>query len=267
MTLLGKILVVVNVGLSFLMLSFAFAMFTNRVDFTAKPVKGDKPAGVLAARVERVKSASESVDLANARWREALRGGGADKRPIREGLLAWDKRRVEDRAWYDEELKKVISGPGPDGKGDKVVVKRVATGKDGLPIPDDKNFGRPTLVDAERRKGEMDPRGEPLFCYDWYVRELGDLTVKIQAAQAEYKKAVEEETALTEEIIGTKMAKGLRRRIIDEQEKIQLIDEELKDVAGRQTNALVETELLLARRSQLERRIDELKRAAQEVKD
>jgi len=113
----------------------------------------------------------------------------------------------------------------------------------------------------------MDPHGEPLYCYDWYVRELGDLTLKIQAAQADYKKAVEEETALTEEAIETPKSKGLRRRIIDEQQKIALIDEELKDVAGRQTNALVETELLLSRKAQLERRIDELNRAAQEVKD
>jgi len=269
MTLLGKVLVLLNVGLSFLMLSWAFAIFTNRIDFSNKQAKGEKPAGVLLERADRVKKSTEGVDLANTRWREALKGNdGTDKRPVRDGLLAWEKRRIDDQKWYKVQLKVAVSGPaGPDGKGDKAIVKRLAATKDGYPIPDDKNFNRPSLIDAERRKLEMDPRGEPLYCYDWYVRELGDLTLKIQAAQADYKKAVEEETALTEEAIETPKSKGLRRRIIDEQQKIALIDEELKDVAGRQTNALVETELLLSRKAQLERRIYELNRAAQEVKD
>ena len=64
---------------------------------------------------------------------------------------------------------------GPDGKGEKVVIKRVAI-KDGRPVPDPANSNRPTLVDAERRKTAEEPRGEPLYCYDWYVKELARLT-------------------------------------------------------------------------------------------
>ena len=74
-----------------------------------------------------------------------------------------------------------------------------------------------------------------------------------------YQDLIAQESELTKQVIGPK---GLRQRIMDEQVKKGRVEEELKDVAGRQKlNALVETELLLARRDQLERRIEELKKA------
>jgi hypothetical protein len=254
MTLLGKILVFINVALSFLMLAWAAALYTNRIDWSNNPAKGDQPAGLLKAREDRVKDANASVNLANTRWREALRGNEKDKRPGHEGLLAWEKRRADDRVWYEEVVK--AAGSGPDGKGEKVGIKRVAI-KDGRPIPDPANSNRPMLVDAERRKIAEEPRGEPLYCYDWYVKELARLTTEIQNAEVEQQKLAKEEETLTEQVIGPK---GLRQQIVDEQIKLARVIEELKDVEDRQTNSRVDTELLLQRRAQLERRIEELKK-------
>jgi hypothetical protein len=268
MTLLGKILVLANVALSFLMLSWALALFINRIDWTANKGKPpDQPAGQLVERQDRVKRSNDVLDLSNGRWREALWGNdGKDKRPIRDGLPAWEKRRVDDREWYALQLKAALTGPA--GMGEKAVIKRVALTKEGQPVLDGANANRPTMVDAERRKDANDPKGEPLYCYNYYVAQLAKSTQDLEAAQLEYQKAVKTETELTEEAIGTKdKPKGLRQRIVDEQEKLKRINEELKDVSDRQTNSTVDTELLLARRVQLEGRVAELKKAAQSGKE
>ncbi len=264
MTQLGKILVFVTVALSLLMFGWALALFTNRIDWTANKGQAGQPAGRLAERQDRDKEARAALEVANLRWHDALVGNdGRDKRPVRDGLLAWEKRRADDRVWYAAQLKEARTG---DGMGGKVPIKRVSLTKEGQPIPDAANFGRPTMVPAERRKDDKGQGGGPLYCHDYYIRQLGELTQRIQAAQAEYQQAVNEAATLTDELIDKKDgSKGLRHRIVDEEEKIKRINEELKDVADRRTNSMVETELLLARRAQLERRVDELKKAAQET--
>jgi hypothetical protein len=90
---------------------------------------------------------------------------------------------------------------------------------------------------------------------------MAKLSNDIVAVQGKYQAAVQEDIRLTDQVIGPK---GLRQQISDEQEKIARIEDELKDVKSRQTNSRVETELLLSRRAQLQRRINELHRTAAE---
>src|SRR5437660_403008 len=54
MSLLGKILVFVNLGLSFLMAGWALSVYVNRIDFSNAPAKGDQPAGEMLGRKARV---------------------------------------------------------------------------------------------------------------------------------------------------------------------------------------------------------------------
>jgi hypothetical protein len=262
MTLLGKILVFLTVVLSFVMLAWAIALYTHHIDWSDAKATADRPAGELVARKARVTEANASVNLANARWREAMNGNdGKDNRPIHAGLLQWEKRRDGDRAWYAALLK--AADVGPDGNGDKVIIKRIAT-KDGQPLPDPANPTLPALlVDAERRKTQEEPKGEPLYCFKWYEKELGRLAGEIAKNQAEQQRLAKEEEALTEQAIGPK---GLRQRIWDEEGKLARVAEELKDVESRKTNSLVDTELLVRRRAQLERRVGELEKATK-VKD
>jgi hypothetical protein len=258
MTLLAKILVFVTLVLSLLMFTWALALYTNRIDWSARAPKADQAAGALQVRQKRLDEVEQPrLALAATRWRESLKGnGGRDNRPVSQGLLAWEQRRVADRKWYGEELQAARSGAGGNADN-KAPIKRVAT-KDGQLILD--AGGRPTLADAERRKDDKDPRPQPLYSYDYYVRELADRTQKIQDAQAKYQAKVKEAENLTAEAIGPK---GLRQRIVDEEIKIGLLDEELKDVIDRQTNSQVDTDLLLARRRQLELRKAELEKARQ----
>jgi hypothetical protein len=247
MTLLGKILVFINLLLSVLMLSVAFAIYTNHIDFSAAAPKGDKPAGLLKQRQDRVKAANDALNLAGDRWRDSLNGPPS--------LPAWEKRLADDRVWYAAQLEETQSGP--EGKLN-APIKAVKTGPDGLPIPDPANGGRPTMVGAERRRSDKpDEAPKPLFCRKWYEQEMGRLSLAIDQEQTNYQEQVKLAADLTQQAIGPK---GLRQRIIDEQTKLARITEEMKDVTGREKNADVEAELLQSRHDQLERRVDELKK-------
>src|SRR5438128_363062 len=105
MTLFGKILVYLNVLFSFLMLSWAAALYTNRINWTATGAKDGKPEGVLVGRQKRVNESHASLKVSEGRWNEAVKGFPGDRtRAKREGLLDWDKRRLDDQAWYTVEL-------------------------------------------------------------------------------------------------------------------------------------------------------------------
>jgi hypothetical protein len=243
MTLLGKILVLVNVLFSFVLFSWALAVYTNRIDWSANPPKEGKPAGVLKGRQDLVKAHYDALNLADARWRAARNGPDA--------LLAQEKRRVDDSAWYAVELRSLRDGPGGNVKA---AVSWVKT-KDGQPALD--AAGRPTLEPAARRKLKPEDAPQALFSERYYNDMLAQLTQQIEAEQVRYQDLVKQDTELSEKAIGPK---GLRQRIIDEQGKSARMDDELKDVAGRRTNNLVDAELLQSRRDQLERRVEELKK-------
>jgi hypothetical protein len=244
MTMLGKVLVFITVLLSFLMFSWALALYTNRIDWSATPAKGSQPEGMLVGRKKRVEAAYAALNLADARWREV--------NSPKDGLAAWDKRRIDDRAWYAVELKALTDGPG----GNLLAPVSAVQIKDGVPVLD--AAGRPALAPAARRKAKPEDPNQPLYCSRYYDEKMADATRQIDAQQTVYQQLIKQESDLTEKAIGPK---GLRQQIIDEQAKNARVDEELKDVAGRRTNNLVDVGRLQERRERLERRVEELKKA------
>ncbi len=257
MTRLGKILVFVTVLLSFVMLGWAVGLYTNRIDFTAAKAKGDKPDGVLLAKQERIKSANASLLLAGDRWRSALRGvPDSPNAGARDGVVGLEKRIAEDRKWYADQLAEAKQGPG--GQAGKQQINWVKFGPDGLAVAVT-SLNRPAMEPAVRRKSDKpDETGRPLYCYQYYVAELARLTQAIDAQQVAYQEAVKQAADLTQLAIGPK---GLRQRITDEQVKNGRVKEEMRDVLGRDTNAIVETEILASRQAQLEKRVEELEKA------
>jgi hypothetical protein len=262
MTLLGKILVFVNLLLSFLMLSWAVGLYTNRVDWTATKAKGDKPDGVLLARQERIKTANASLLVAGDRWRSALRGiPDSPVAATRDGLFGVEKRIADDRKWYADQLAEGKQGPG--GQAGKQQINWIKFGPDGLAVSPT-SLNRPALEPAIRRKSDKpDETGRPLYCYQYYVADLARITQAIDAQQVAYQDAVKQAADLTQLAIGPK---GLRQRIADEQVKNSRVKEEMRDVLGRETNAIVETEILASRQGQLEKRVEELQKTQGEKK-
>src|SRR5437879_2491224 len=91
MTLLGKILVLVNFALSVMVMVWAMMLRVDHVDWTLGTK--DQP-GELAPRDARVKDAWASLAAAEASWRDN-----------RADVLEQEDFRVADRPWYEAELK------------------------------------------------------------------------------------------------------------------------------------------------------------------
>jgi hypothetical protein len=239
MTLLGKILVCVNLVFSLMLASVAFGIYTQRINWTDTPREAtpEKAAGELALRKARIDQAWKSLQLAEARQQTAL----GDLRLV-------EVLRPADQKWYASQLEQMQTLPA-----DKGAIK-VAVIQDGRLVPDDKNFGRPALRDG------LDRFKRPLLSLDAYNRRIKETFDQVAKRREELNKLSEEDTALTQRVIGPK---GLRQRLADEEDKRQRVETEIDDfVEPRLLTVEVESASLLRRRQELLKRIEELKRTA-----
>src|SRR5207245_964400 len=73
MTILGKLLVFVNLVFSFLAFAWALALYLNRIDYTDNPAAEGRPAGELVERKEALKELDASFRRSVAVARNARR--------------------------------------------------------------------------------------------------------------------------------------------------------------------------------------------------
>jgi hypothetical protein len=237
MTLLGKILVCVNLVISLMMAALGIGLYTQRINWTNQPPKAtaDKPQGELAARIEQIKDRWAALQLAEARQQTALAG-----------LRTVEAQRPADQKWYAQQLDHMRQGADEKSPAPALVYQ------DGRLVLDDKVPTRPALVNgADRSK-------QPLRSLQAYARDIDERQKETLAARQKLTELVEEDTKLTQQMVG---AKGLRQRLEDEEDKRQRVEQEIEEFVRPQlVNVLVESELLLKRRDALRGRIDELKR-------
>ena len=241
MTKLGKILVLVNVALSFTLMAWALAAFTNRIDWSDKKAQGEEPAGELRKRIDEIDELWKGFRPAEAAWREP-----------RAAIFAMEARRPKDRQWYARELENLRTGDT-----DKFPIRSVIYNA-GLPALDPRT-GLPQMADAKDRNSQ------PLKSLSSYDRELNDLRTALLAEVKRLHEGILEDTRLTVQLVGeiddtTKkiLAKGLRQRIIDERDKAVDLVKEQDIVRPLLINAYVESQLILKRADSLKARIQEL---------
>jgi hypothetical protein len=230
-TTLGKVLVCATFVFSVLILGWALMFYVNRIDWTAK--------GELKKRQDRVKELDGALGIAQARYQSA-----------RQLLLARERQRPLDNAWYANQLKAVEFGA--QGNREAPVLAVRASDQGVRPVPDPANMNRPVMVKATTRQGR------DLLCITWYNDRLAQTRKTLESEHKALQETVAEDTRLTQELVGDK---GLRQRIFDEKSKKGAVEAELEGLKAPQFNSLVEMELLAQRREQLERRVEELKKA------
>jgi hypothetical protein len=247
MTLFGKILVFINLVLSSVGMTWALALWTARVDWTMTAAKDNQPPGKLKELRDRI-----GADLA------ALKAPEAGWRASRAGLLAQEDLRRADRVWYASELAfNRGDDPDPRKRAGATNPARVVRRQRHLPVPDPKNYNRPTMDPA------TDRNGQPLLSLSAYDQQskktLEELTLTLGQLQEKINKDIE----LTDLLAGTPDRKGLQQRVLDERDKRDGIVLEQRQVRPLLVNVAVESELILRRRASLLRRIDELQRYLQ----
>jgi hypothetical protein len=231
MTKLGKLLVFLNVALSLLFATWAGFLLALRVDWSVDKNKG----GELAARKEKIDTTlKNALPQAELRWKaEQVR------------LAALETPRPAERKWYADQFQ-ILRETATIDKPAKLV-----SVVEGRAVPDAKNAGRPTLVDAK------DPVGRPLQSLRASLRDL-EVAEKDLAGFAErLDKALEEDKTLLAKINGEK---GLIARRETEKVKRERVIEEVKEVEPLKDNTRAELQQFQSLRDRLMLRIDELQK-------
>ncbi len=239
MTLFGKLLVLFTLAVSLLMMGFALAVWTNRIDWSDRPPKEGDPGGLLAQRDAEAKRLWAELALAESGWRGS------------QAALARDEaRRVQDRAWYQTELVHLYAGATPNNPCREVVIEK------GEPVPDRANPARPQMAPA---KGAA---GQPLLSLAAYDSQDDKIHKETLAAVDKFRQAVERDTQLTNELAGdpVKRTKGLRQRINDERAKRADVVAEEDFIRPLLINTVVEAELIQKRQKSLRARVSELEK-------
>lgn len=251
MTLFGKLLVLLNLGLALMLATWSFNIYANGIDWTdRKDTKSTPPRmGQFAIRDAKLKELWKGVAPVQQDWLNE-----------RAELAKEEKRLADERVWYDKEQRYVLEGPA---KGKSIFEVAIAA-------KDDPNTGvrrGQVLLDAQgypQLQTIRDPSNNPLQLQSLaeYNKEdegiLKDIAVQIDQHSAQ----IEEAKALTDKIIGDKDKgiRGFQQRINDEQAKNADLLAEIKLVQPELLNTLVQAQLINKRHDQMMDRIEELKK-------
>jgi hypothetical protein len=237
MTALGKLFVIANVGLSFLLATIAFGLYATRIDWTTTPAKGDSPAGEVGELQKRIREAQTALVAPKANWLTAHKE-----------LLAHEQRRDGDRQWFVKELQHLRTG------NTTVTPIRTLVYAPGQSVP----ASNPNDPDRPLLQPGTDIAGQPLHSLREYNAETITVRNDIQQVLKDYDAEVAKDRSLTALLIGTEGKKGLQARLREEQAKKKRLEEELSLTKPLLINAVVESELIFKREQSLIARIKEL---------
>ncbi len=246
MTLFGKILVLLNLGLALMLAAWSFNIYANGIDWTDRKTPR---MGQFAVRAATLDELWKSVPAVQKDWLDQ-----------RAGLAREEKSLVDERTWYDSAIRYVLVGPA---KNKGIFEVAIAT-------QDDPNTGAKRgqiLLDAQglpQLVPVRDPNNNPLQLQSVaeYNKEDESILQDIEKLVEQHAKNVEASNALTDKIIGDKAKgiRGLQQRINDEQAKNADLLAEIKLVEPQFINTLVEAQLVNRRHDQMKRRIEELRK-------
>ena len=239
MTSLGKLLVLLNVGLSLGLAGLAFGVYTNRIDWpgTAPATGSEKTVGEFAQKKTEVEDAQKAAGVALTVWRKPRRSSCTWRSDVRRistlRQTARDTRR-ERRAGDHSGSCDTHRGCRQSGCG---------AGR-----------GRPANPRCEA------PAGRSLQSVRAFREELASTESKIANKIDTVTSLVKQQQDLTQEINGIPgRQKGLRDLLAEEIQAREKAHEELESVRPLRYNRQVESELLQKRQQSLQARLQELK--------
>jgi hypothetical protein len=267
MTILGKILVYVNVAVSGLVAAFAFALWANRIDLSnAKEVGGDpETAGRWTQRDKELQKDWDNLPLAEANLDEA-----------RNVLSSEEQKRWDDRGWYLAEMQHLQGDVTPDNP-----VKRVEYAAQDDPITHVKK-GQVAIDPTTDRPLMKKPDGPALPSMAVADSEYAAASKQVVEAEDKHQEQAFEAMVLTIKISGppsdeelknlpewmrTRLgkvklpARGITQRLADEKQKQDDLQDELKRLYPLLVNTKVESQLILQRNAALKARLKELQGA------
>jgi hypothetical protein len=241
MTTFGKVLIFLNLVLSIAGAAWAMALYTQRVNWTAK-AGADGTQGKIKELTDKINQGQAALALSEARF---------DSAPAQ--LFYAENLRAIAQDTYSKQLAQLNAGEQP---AQEVVVK------DGIVVVDPKAPYLPLFQQAKDRQGALMPSiGNQLSG----IHKIQD---NIRQVMVDIDKAHADNAQITALLIGDK---GLRERVAQEHAKTTKIEESLArrdldkgtkdgELRTRTRDYEVERDLLAERNKQLEERIKELEK-------
>jgi hypothetical protein len=248
MTMLGKVLVFFNLAFSLLLASWAFSLYANNIDGIDKKGKSAGQTTVeYALRDTELEELWKGIPPAQANWLSE-----------RQKVLNEESRLADERSWYQTEINHLFVTANAANPVGEIAFAPKDDEKNGIKkgqiLLDDK--GHPLLVPVK------DGAGNPLQALAVYLKQDDDILQSLQAVLQKHQEQIDEANTLTDRIIGDEKAgrRGLHRRLLDEKNKDAAILAEQQLTRPQLINTVVESELILKRKNQLEKRLEELKK-------
>jgi hypothetical protein len=245
MAMLGKIMVLVFTALSLAVFTWAFGVYTQRIEFSA-PAGKDTP-GIFKQQQAKAAELSANADRAYTRWSGNLATVTTleGTRYPRRSFYAVQLYMAEYGTWVNPATGKVEPSATP--------VQVLTYTPDGY-IDVRQLNGRPQILSREG--------GSPLDSMAGYGVKMRDLTAAITASREANVKAIEAREKLNAEIVGVPATKtkGLRKLVSEQktiEEQANMEDVYAADVV---TNREAEFGLLKKRRDAMTARMEELDR-------
>ncbi len=175
MDLFGKILVVVNFGLSLLMAAIGGAVLYYRVDWSNNPASADQPEpGELVGWIAKVAKAQGLVPAADVSWRDA-----------RAVLPPQEESRQAERRWYPVELEHLRTDPNG-----KPILALDYPNANVVLDPNNKDTPLKMVAVADRY-------GQPLLSLKAYAAKIGEKVTAIETAFEDLMASAEKDTEFT----------------------------------------------------------------------
>jgi hypothetical protein len=246
MTLFGKLLVLFNLAFGLVLAGWAFSLYANGIDWSDRK-EGNVPVGEFAIHEAQLDELWKAVPPSQDDWRKN-----------RDALQKVEASLAADRDWYDKEMRHVFIGPTKDQPVGQIVSAAKDDPKTGVKkgqvLLDDKGF--PQLAPLKDRTGK------PLESLAEYNEKDNKILLALEEVMKKHEMQIAEANELTDKIIGNKDKgiRGLQKRIEDERAKDADVVAEQKLIRPLLVNTVVESELILKRKTQLEKRIEELEK-------
>lgn len=242
MSMLGKILVYVNLGMSLMFAAWAGMLYLNKIDWSAQKGKGLSPNGEALARIEEY----------DALGKNGIRPATARLRASSLKLTDSEGWRPYERDWYKQQINFLL-----EGATEAKPVQQVVRGVDGsvtLTLDEYAKTGnilKMGPVQAKDREGKQ----IKLKSAAYYDREIARAIREAGTASVSLEKEARKDTEATNKLKGPK---GLQARLKAERIKREAVVEEYKAIRPKWLNASVEEEQLKEVRKRLDARIQEL---------
>jgi hypothetical protein len=245
MTTFGKVLVALNLVLSLAMASWAWALWSDRIDWSNTRGTAEQAEGAFKEREDRLATLWEDERPAEARWRAGRAAVRTEEARIDEGppFFRAELAHLTDKASAQQPAREVVHAEQDD--------ERLGVRK-GQVLPDPKNKGLPTMAPAKDAAGAA----LALQSLKYYDDVLKQKLEERQALNTKHQEQIAEAIRLTDQLTGPR---GLFQRLADERRKRTGVVDELKQVYPMLVNSQVEAELVQKRHKALQRRLDELK--------